>query len=255
MASERAKELAERQKAEAKALKEAKKKSTDPKDWGTWRQLVETVKITVKEDPASKWWLIAAVIVPIIAGVVFALLTKPHQWIYGPLMGLLIGLSIAMLALNFLSRRALYKKYDGQPGAAQVALGELNKKQWTSTPQITGTKQQDTVHRVVGPAGIVLIGDGDPQRVKALLANERKRHEQIAYDVPVTTLSVGNGEGQTPLRKAASAIKKLPRKTSTAEINQLDARIKALDNIRGKVPVPRGPLPNMKGARKALRGR
>jgi len=253
MASERAKELAERQKAEAKALKEAKKKSTDPKDWGTWRQLTETVKITVKEDPSSKWWLIAAVILPVLAGVGYALFT--NQWIYGPLMGLLIGLTLAMLALNFLSRRALYKKYDGQPGAAQVALGELNKKKWTSTPQITGTKQQDTVHRVVGPAGIVLIGDGDPGRVKALLANERKRHEQIAYDVPVTTLSVGNGEGQIPLSKAASAIKKLPQKTSPAEISQLDARIKALDNIRGKVPVPRGPLPSMRGARKALRGR
>jgi len=253
MASERAKELAERQKAEAKALKEAKKKSDDPKDWGTWRQMRETVKITIQMDPTSKWWLLAALLVPIVAGVVVAIFTK--LWMYAPVMGVLIGLTAAMWALNLLSRRAVYKKYDGQPGAAQVALGELNKKQWTNTPQITGTKQGDTVHRAVGPAGIVLIGDGDPTRVKALLANERKRHEQIAYDVPVTTLSVGQGEGQIPLRKASSAIKKLPKTTSPSQISQLDARLKALDNIRGKVPVPRGPMPNMRGAHKAIRGR
>ena len=42
MASERAKELAAKQKAELKALKEAKKNSTNPADWGRWRQLRET---------------------------------------------------------------------------------------------------------------------------------------------------------------------------------------------------------------------
>jgi len=253
MASERAKEVVERQKAEAKAIKEAKKHSTDPSDWGTWRQLRETVKMTVQMDPASKWWMIAAFAAPIILGVVVGLLTG--HWLYGTIMGILVGLTLFMGSLLVLSKRAMYNKYDGQPGSAQVAFGELNKKKWTTTLQITGTKQSDTVHRLVGPAGIVLVGDGDEQRVKSLLATERKRHEQLAYDVPVHTLSIGHGDGQVPLRKAAGAIKKLPQKTSAAQISQLDARLKALDNVRGKVPVPRGPMPNMKGARKAMRGR
>jgi len=253
MASEREKEFAERQKAEAKALKEAKKNSTDPKDWSTWRQMRETVKMTVQIDPSAKWWLIAAFLVPTVIGVVVGLLTG--HWIYATLLGIMIGLTVAMWALNILAKRSMYKKYDGQPGAAQVVFGELNKKTWTSTPQIAGTRQQDTVHRVVGPAGIVLVGDGEPQRVKALLATEKKRHEQIAFDVPVTTLSVGSGDGQVALNKAAAAIKKLPKKASKTQIEQLGARLKALDNIRGKVPVPRGPLPNMKGAHKALKGR
>jgi len=252
MANDRAKEVAERQKAEAKALKEAKKNSTNPSDWGTVRQVRETVKMTVQMDPNSKWWMIAALAVPIIIGVVIGLIV--HHWIYATIMGILIGVSVFLWSLIILSKRAMYNKYDGQPGAAQVALGELNKKTWTVTPQITGSKQSDTVHRAVGPAGIVLVGDGDAGRVKSLLATERKRHEQISYDVPVHTVSVGNGDGQVPLRKAASAIKKLPGKVSKAQIGQLDARIKALDNIRGKVPVPRGPVPNMRGARKAMRG-
>jgi len=252
MASERAKEVAERQKAEAKALKAAKKNSTNPSDWGTVRQLRESVKMTVKMDPSSKWWMIAAIAVPIVLGVVIGLIIK-HP-IYMTIMGILIGISLFLWSLIILSKRAMYKKYEGQPGAAQVALNELNKKRWTITSQIAGTKQSDTVHRAVGPSGIVLVGDGDANRVKALLATERKRHEQFSYEVPVHTVSVGQGDGQVPLRKAAAAIKKLPGKVSKAQIGQLDARIKALDNIRGKVPVPRGPIPNMRGARKALRG-
>jgi len=253
MASERAKELAARQKAEAKALKEAKRHSNDPKDWGTVRQMRETVKMTVQADPTAKVWLLAALIVPILAGVVVAIITR--GWIYWPILGILVGLSLSMLALNWLARRSVYKKYEGQAGAAQVALEQLNKKKWTSTPAIAVNRQQDCVHRVVGPAGIVLVGDGDDQRVQALLATERKRHEQIAYDAPVTCLSVGKGENQIALNKVASAIRKLPAKVSEQEIGQLTSRIKALDNIKGRVPLPRGPLPNMKGAHKAMKGR
>ena len=253
MASERAKEVAERQKAEAKALKEAKKNSTDPKDWGTIRQLRETIKMVVQITPAAKWWLLGAVIGPLLIGVVVGLITG--RWIYMPIFGLLVGLTAAMLLLTRLAKTSMYKKFAGQPGAAQVALGLLNKKKWTITPAITATRQQDCVHRVIGPAGIVLVGDGDEQRVKALLTTERKRHEQLGYDVPVSIVSVGDGENQVKLNKACDVIKKLPKKLSSEQVGQLESRLKALDNIRGRVPLPRGPLPNMKGARKAMRGR
>ena len=253
MASDRAKEVAERQKAEAKALREAKKKSNDPKDWGTIRQLRETIKVTVQMDPKSKWWMLGALLGPVVIGAVVGILTK--HWIYSPLLGLMIGLTLAMLALLKLSKDAMYKKYEGQPGAAQVALGTLDKKKWTHTPAIAINRQQDCVHRVLGPAGIVLVGDGDQTRVKALLTTERKRHEQVAYDVPVSTISVGSGDEQVRLPKAADAIKKLPKPLSKAQIAQLETRIKALDNVRGRVPLPKGPLPNIKGAHKAMRGR
>jgi len=252
MANDRAKEVAARQKAEAKALRESKKHSDDPKDWGTIRQIRETIKMTVQEDPASKWWLLLALIGPIILGVVAGVVLK--SYIYWPILGILVGMSLGMVALLQLSKSAMYKKYDGKPGSAQVALGMLDKKKWTSSIGIAGTRQQDAVHRLLGPAGIVLVGDGDEARVKGLLATERKRHEQVAYDVPVSTISVGRGKGQVPLDKAASAIKKLPKTLTKADRAQLDKRIKALDNVRGMVPLPKGPMPNLKGARKAMRG-
>ena len=253
MATDRAKEVAERQKAEAKALREAKKNSDDPKDWGTIKQIRETLKMTLQNDPTSKWWLLSALIAPTVIGVVAGILTT--RWYYWSVFGLLTGVTLAMLALLQLSKRAMYKKYEGQPGASQVVFGMLNKKTWTTHLAIAVNRQQDAVHRLLGPAGIVLVGDGDEGRLKALLATERKRHEQVAYDVPVSTISVGVGAGQVPLGKAVAAIKKLPTPMSKADRAQLDRRIKALDNVRGTLPLPKGPLPNMKGARKAMRGR
>ena len=44
--SQAAKELAAKQKAQAKAEKERRKHSDNPKDWGTGKQLVETFKLT-----------------------------------------------------------------------------------------------------------------------------------------------------------------------------------------------------------------
>jgi len=258
MASDRAKEVAERQKAEAKALREKKKHSDDPKDWGTVKQVRETLKMTVKTDPTSKWWMLGALIIPILIGVGGGLIfshASLGQTLYWSFFGLLTGLTLAMVALLQLSKRAMYKKYEGQPGGSQVALGMLDKKKWTiPTMPVAVTKQQDMVMRLIGPAGIVLVGDGDEQRVKGLLATERKRHEQLAYDVPVNTLSVGTGKNQLPLSKTASAIKKLPKKLSKADRVQLDKRIKALDNVRSPVPLPKGPMPSMRGAHKAMRG-
>ena len=54
---------------------------------------------------------------------------------------------------------------EGQPGAAAAALRML-RRGWKTDPAIAFTKQQDVVHRVVGPPGIVLIGEGNPNRLR-----------------------------------------------------------------------------------------
>ena len=67
MARERAKALAAKQKAELKAAKAAKKNSTDPKDWGWWRQLRETYKVTVQYDTVLPWLMLGGFLVPFAA--------------------------------------------------------------------------------------------------------------------------------------------------------------------------------------------
>ncbi|NOL25893.1 DUF4191 family protein, partial [Escherichia coli] len=51
-------------------------------------------------------------------------------------------------------------------------------------------------------------------------------------------------------------IKKLPKTLSTSQVDEVVNRLKALDAMRPKVPLPKGPMPSsMKGARAAMRGR
>ena len=58
-----------------------------------------------------------------------------------------------------------------------------------------------------------------------------------------------------PLAKLADHIKKLPKKMEAVQITDVKARLRALDAVRPKVPVPRGPMPSMKGVNRAMRGR
>ncbi len=58
---------------------------------------------------------------------------------------------------------------------------------------------------MIGPPGIVLIGEGNPHRLRPLLTQERRKHERVDSEVPVHEIVVGNDEGQVPLRQAEQA--------------------------------------------------
>ena len=247
-------------KAKAKAAKRAerarKKASNDPKDMGRIRQIIRAYQVTHEHDRALPFLLIGAFVLPIGIGVVVGLL-----WGYAfnvILLGVMIGLLAAMLTLVRRAKAATYKRYAGQAGSAEVALQMLPKK-WVSTPAIAANRNRDVVHRTLGPGGLVLIGEGEPGRVRQLLASEVKKHERVAYGVTVTTVIMGNKEGQVPLNKLADHIRKLPKALQANQITDIKQRLRALDALRPPVPVPKGPMPasprQVKGARQAMRGR
>jgi len=62
----------------------------------------------------------------------------------------------------------------------------------------------DVVHRAVGRAGVVLVGEGSPNRLPGLLAAEKKRVARVAFDVPIQDYQVGDGPGQIPLRSCSA---------------------------------------------------
>jgi hypothetical protein len=153
------------------------------------------------------------------------------------------------------AQKAQYSSMEGRPGAAAAALGTL-KRGWRTDPAIAFNKQQDVVHRVVGPPGIVLVGEGNPGRLKGLLAGERVKHQRVAADTPIHEVVVGYGDGQVPLPKLAKHVTKLGRKIKPAEMTDVLQRLKALDSQRSTIPIPKGPVPtSMKGYRGNLRGR
>ena len=115
-------------------------------------------------------------------------------------------------------------------------------------------RQLDMVHRVVGPCGIVLIAEGQPGRVKPLLTKAVRKHEHVYADATVTTLSMGDGHNQVKLTELQKAIQKLPKTMESYQLAELGQRLKGLDE-RNKAPLPKGPMPTIKGINRALRGR
>lgn len=251
MASEKAKELAAKQKAQVKAEKERKKNSSDPRDWSQMRQIKESYRLTKEADPKLPLVLAAGFFGPVLLAILLGVLVKPVWfWI---LLGIMVGMTVAMLLFTRRVKNSVYKRYEGQPGSAEIALNMLPKG-WQSTPAINATRQMDVVHRVVGPGGLILVGEGDPGRLKQLLATEVKRHEQTAYGVTVQTVQMGDAAGQVPLPKLADHIKKLPKQLDAAKIDEVTKRLRAMDAVRSRIPVPKGPLPQQ-GSRRAMRGR
>jgi hypothetical protein len=247
-------------KAQAKAAKRAekarKKASNDPKDMGRIRQIIRAYQVTHEYDRALPYLMIGAFVLPIAISVVVGLL-----WGYAfnvIFAGVMVGLLATMFMLVRRAKAATYKRYAGQAGSAEVALQMLPKK-WVSTPAIAANRNRDVIHRTLGPGGLVLIGEGEPGRVRQLLASEVKKHERVAYGVTVITVIMGNKEGQVPLNKLADHIRKLPKTLQPNQITDIKQRLRALDALRPPVPVPKGPMPTnsrqVKGARQAMRGR
>lgn len=219
------------------------------------RQLKQVYDMTVRVDPGAKWVLLAALLGPIVVGLVLGLLVD-HP-IYFTILGVMVGVLLAMFLLGRRAERAAYMNLDGQKGAAGAALSSI-RRGWTieQEPVAAEARSQDMVFRATGRAGIVLVGDGPPTRVKKLLEAERRKVNRIAPNVPVHLFTVGDGgsENEVPLRKLASRVQRLKPQLTKDEVATVQKRLKALGGIRP--PVPKGIDPmRARPDRRAMRGR
>ncbi len=230
----------------------------DPSTMSRRQQFVESYRITRAADPGINLWLLGSFVLGALIGGGLFWLLPGDGWIgtvFTVLGVLLGGILAALLIFGRRAQAAAYSRIEGQPGAAAGVLNLL-RRGWNTEPAVAFNKNQDLVHRVVGPPGIVLIGEGNPNRVKNLLADQKRKHERVIVDVPIHEIIVGNGEGQTPLPKLNRTIMKLGKNVRGAEITDILNRLKALDAVQGKMPLPKGPVPtSMKGQRGNLRGR
>ena len=169
--------------------------------------------------------------------------------------GILTGILAALIVFGRRAARAAYAQVEGQPGAAASAL-QMLRRGWIVKPVVAFTKNQDIVHRVVGKPGVILVGEGNPNRVKSLIASEKRKHARIVGEsVPIVEVVVGREEGQIPLPKLNRHIQKMKKAVKPAEQTAIVNKLKALDAMRPAAPMPRGPVPtSMKSARKMMRG-
>jgi Domain of unknown function (DUF4191) len=202
------------------------------------RMIKQAYSLTRKGDPKLPWILLITFVA--VAGVIeliAILLGAPL--LYLPV-AILLGLLAALIVFGRRAQSTAYTQVEGQPGAAAWVL-EGMRGDWRVTSGVAGTPQMDAVHRVLGRPGIVLVGEGSPNRVRGLLAQEKKRVARVVGDTPIYDIVVGDDEGQVPLRKLSSHVMKLPRNLTAAEVNSLGRRMSALGGPR--MPLPGGPLP------------
>lgn len=225
-------------KQEKKALKAVRKAEKKDRRGQVW----QAFKLQRKEDKKLIWILLgtllgtAAVIVGLawLAGIV---------WFFALPFGLIIGVAIAMIVFARRVQSNVYKKAEGNPGAAAWSLQNNLRGKWRVTPAIAGTTHMDAVHRVIGRPGVVLIAEGAPHRVKPLLAQEKKRIARVVGDTPIYDIIVGTEDGQTPLRKLNSSLLKLPRNITPKAVEELDTRLAALKGRSPQAGMPKGPMP------------
>jgi Domain of unknown function (DUF4191) len=224
------------------------------KKQGRLSQIAASYRMTKQSDKRIGLILLATFLV--VALVTFGLLLLvPGHWALDLVGAILFGILAALIIFGRRAQSAGYAQIEGKPGAAAAALGML-RRGWKLDPAIAFNKNQDVVHRVVGPPGIVLVGEGNQGRLKSLLANERRKHERVVSEIPIHEVIVGEGPDAVPVSKVVRKVQKLGRKVKPAEITDVLARLKALDANRSNIPLPKGPIPtNLKGARQNMRGR
>ncbi len=235
-------------KAAAKAARKAQSKERRQQIW-------QAFQMQRKEDKLLLPLMIGAVVVTTLVlfgiGFLFGV-----QWFLLPL-GLLLGLLFAFIIFGRRVQKSVYGKAEGQAGAAAWVLDNLQGK-WRVSNGIAATTQLDAVHRVIGLPGVIFVAEGSPQRLRSLLAQEKKRTARLIGDTPIYDVVVGNEEGQVPLKELQRYLTKLPRNIDTKRMDQIEGRLSALSSRSGGPAMPKGPMPTnakMRGMQRTIRRR
>ncbi|WP_127358944.1 DUF4191 domain-containing protein [Actinacidiphila soli] len=216
------------------------RESSESSTAGRLKQIVQTYKMTRRVD--SKVGLVLAGVGIVTFGVILAVGFLIGHPIYAGILGFLLAFLAVAVVFGRRAERAAFGQLEGQPGAAAAVLENVGRG-WSVTPAVNMNKSQDLIHRAVGKAGIVLVAEGNPNRVKSLLAAEKRKMARVVIDVPVTDIIVGTGEGEVPLKKLRTTLLKLPRVLPGPKVTEVNDRLRALGDLMKNMPIPKGPMP------------
>ncbi|MER5885208.1 DUF4191 domain-containing protein [Streptomyces sp. NPDC001941] len=207
---------------------------------GRLKQIALTYKMTRRVD--SKVGLVVAGVGIVVFGVLLGIGFLIGHPVYLGVLGFLLAFLAMAIIFGRRAERAAFGQMEGQPGAAAAVLQNVGRG-WTTTPAVAMNRNQDVVHRAVGKAGIVLVAEGNPNRLRTLLAAEKKKMARIVVDVPVHDIIVGDGEGQVPLKKVRTTMLKLPRVLAGPQVTAANDRLRAMGDLMSNMPLPKGPMP------------
>jgi hypothetical protein len=236
--------------AEAKAARKAAAKERRTQLW-------QAFNMQRKEDKRLLPYMIGAFVLIVGISVAVGVSAGGFTAVTMIPLGVVLGALVAFIIFGRRAQRTVYRKAEGQTGAAAWALDNLRGK-WRFTPGVAATGNFDAVHRVIGRPGVILVAEGSATRVKPLLAQEKKRTARVVGDVPIYDIIVGNGDGEVPLAKLERHLTRLPANITVKQMDALESRLSALGSRAGAAAMPKGPMPTaakMRGVQRTVRRR
>lgn len=237
-------------KAQAKATRKAQSKQRRTQLW-------QAFQMQRKEDKRLLPYMIGAFALVLALSVALGLYIGGFTMYLMIVLGVALGLMVAFIVFGRRAQKNVYRKAEGQTGAAAWALENMRGK-WRVTPGVAVNGHFDAVHRVIGRPGVIFVGEGSPARVKSLLAQEKKRTARLIGEMPIYDVMVGTEEGEVPLNKLERHLTKLPVNITVKQMDTLENKLVALGTKAGPAAIPKGPLPpqaKMRGVQRSVRRR
>lgn len=218
-------------------------KKNETKEPSQLSQIILVLRRTIELDRNNLWIIIGSVAAVLAVGSAITVsLFTVGNWITGILMILLTLISTFIVFSLVLARRAekaAYGSWEGQLGAVGAVLQTILRRNWRGSEQpiAVNPRSRDAVYRIVGPAGIVLVGEGHQTGAQVLVDSERKKLTKVAPGVPVHTLYVTESAHALKLADLRKAVSKLPKALKRNEIKVVASRLAALGI---NLPIPKG---------------
>jgi len=228
--------------------------AAEPGKTGWFKQFTMVVAYVAKRDRVFVPLAVGLSVLPLVLVALLVVFTGNWFWLA------LIPLAplAFLIVLRTRSDKAMMSEMEGQPGAGVQLVENMPARYgWRVTPAIASTTQYDIVSLVLGRPGVILLGEGNPARVRALLGQEKRRLSKVIGTATMHDIIIGNGEGEVPLPKLRMTLMRLPRTVAPKEVNALAVRLKAL-TARPAMPkgaIPKNMRPQMGGSFRPPRGR
>ena len=210
---------------------------------GQIQVLKDAFRLVRKHKPIAYLWMALAFTVTLCVGVIIG--TNFNHPVYFTIISIPLAVLVAFFIFTRQANTAAFLSIQDQMGAGASVLMAI-RKGFTTTPAVNVSRNQDMVHRSVGRAGIVLVGEGS-SAVRTLMQDERRKMERFLPGVQLSEVIVGDGSGQVPLRKLQRHLKKLPKKLSKVQVREVRNRLKAVGGL--SMPIPKGPMPMNRNAK------
>lgn len=208
---------------------------------GRLKQLWQVYKITAKNDRTSVWLALLGFLISLAVGMLVGfLLGGTLSFVLWTISGTLSGVLIAMIIMSRRAERNAYMQIEGQAGAVGAVLDTQIRRSWraSSMPVAINPKSREAVYRMVGPAGVVLIGEGSSTKLNQLLQDESRKVQRIAPGVTVHQLRVTVDDSGVRLHNLLKSVYKLKKSLRRAEVTVVTNRLEAMGGV--SMPIPKG---------------